>query len=109
MSICPPYPRGQFIPASIPIKLTSENLMYFLKFILFMGLMPACSLAAGTTFFLPCLIMLYGKSKNVKKTPPKLLQYKGFSLQKKWLLCVSLYHLSDKSQTRQHFICFILE
>lgn len=32
-----------------------------------MGLMPACSLAAGTTFLLPCLIMLYGKSKNVKK------------------------------------------
>lgn len=32
-----------------------------------MELIPACSLAAGTTFFLPCLIMLHEKSKNAKK------------------------------------------
>lgn len=55
LSICPPYSRGQSIPASIPINVTLENLNYFLKLILFMGLMPACSLAAGTTFFLTLL------------------------------------------------------
>lgn len=60
--------RGQFVPASVSINVTSDNPNFLKKFVLFMRLMPTHSLVAGPHFLLPCLIVLYENNADVKKS-----------------------------------------